>query len=296
MINTFLNCSCCSKCMARCILCPLAKLMSGDEVLAAILGLGGRNYQSVYCSYNFSFVTFIHFPGWQKPPWTTSLVRFGSLWAPSGPPPLFSSTPNPSWWAKRGVAALVGEHHHLPTPTPRWRWRSMRAVTVLSRATWVSCSTATTSEANSSCQLFMCDCVREKYICQAHSLAHNYQSYRQPSPQGTGWELKHWMYWSLSILNFPTPLRSCWSWSVNSLLYLKISHSVQVSLSPLRNIVFAQKIEPQLQENVNITSWVLEKRLRIHLISVASSYDMTAVDFFYWSARPVWKRKILMKV
>ena len=128
-----LNCSCCSKCMARCILCPLAKLMSGDEVLAAILGLGGRNYQSVYCSYNFSFVTFIHFPGWQKPPWTTSLVRFGSLWAPSEPPPSFSSTPNPSWWAKRGVAALVGEHHHLPTPTQKWRWSSTRTVTVHSQ-------------------------------------------------------------------------------------------------------------------------------------------------------------------
>ena len=156
-----LNCSCCSKWMARCILCPLAKLMSGDKVLAAILGLGGRNYQSVYCSYNFSFETFIHFPGWQKPPWTTSLVRFGSLWAPSEPPPSFSSTPNPSWWAKRGVAALVGEHHHLPTPTQKWRRSSTRTVTVHRRATWVSCSTATTSEVTSSCQLSMCDCLKE---------------------------------------------------------------------------------------------------------------------------------------
>ena len=77
---------------------------------------------------------------------------------------------------------------------------------------------------------FSCVIVWERNISVKHiAWPINYQSYRQPSPQGTGWELKHWMYWSLSILNFPTPLRSCWSWSVNSLLYLKISHSVQVS-------------------------------------------------------------------
>ena len=51
---------------------PLAdspvKLISSAKPVANHSPLGGRNYQSVYCSYNFSFVTFIHFPGWQKLP------------------------------------------------------------------------------------------------------------------------------------------------------------------------------------------------------------------------------------
>ena len=73
-------------------------------------------------------------------------------------------------WAKRGVAALEGEHHHWPTPTPRWKWSSRRAVTVPRKATWVSCSTSTTSEVISSCQLFMC----EKNI---HFVEHTYNSF-----------------------------------------------------------------------------------------------------------------------
>ena len=38
--------SCCDKCMARCLSCPLGQQLTGDEVVKAILNLGGENYGS----------------------------------------------------------------------------------------------------------------------------------------------------------------------------------------------------------------------------------------------------------
>ena len=37
---------CCDKCMARCLSCPLGQQLTGDEVVKAILNLGGENYGS----------------------------------------------------------------------------------------------------------------------------------------------------------------------------------------------------------------------------------------------------------
>ena len=46
---------CCSKCMARCIGCPAATVMSADDVVAAVLGLtAGPNYKSELKQLNFN--------------------------------------------------------------------------------------------------------------------------------------------------------------------------------------------------------------------------------------------------
>ena len=129
------------------------------KCLQPFLGWEGETTSEFTFQISYSLASVIHFPqpGWQKLPWTSNLVKFGSLWAPSGPPPLSSSTPNPSCWARRDVAALVGAHHHWASPsTPRWKRSSRRAVIVPWKATWVSCSTSI-SESISSCQRFMCE-------------------------------------------------------------------------------------------------------------------------------------------
>ena len=84
-----------------------------------------------------------------------------------------------------------------------------------------------------------------------------FQLYHQSSPQGTDYkitmvtEVKHWVNWSQSILNFPTPLRSCWSSSVISQVS-SATHRLCSDPSPPTRLF--RKLNLSYKENINITS------------------------------------------